>query len=67
MVANTTHSDLFNLNLILQESGIESRINELLPKLSAVYQQYYWENLLFSHNFELSANGPIFLHSTKSE
>lgn len=65
LVTSSVHNDLFNLDQLMLDSGITQEIETLLPKLSKVYQQFFWEKELFSHNFELSGNGPIFLHPVK--
>ena len=44
---------------------LQQKIEGFLKTTSQIYQQYYWENILFGQNYEMSVNGPIYLHPQK--
>lgn len=65
IVLNSKGTDLNNLiNLIWP---IEQELQGILEETGYVYQQFFWEKELFGHNFELTGNGPIYLHPQKAK
>lgn len=46
---------------------LHDRIAKQIDSGSSILQQYFWEKELFGQNFELSINGPIYLHPAKGK
>ena len=61
LVKSNDNSILFND----EQNALHEEIQKFLENNAKIYQQYFWENELFSKNYELSVNGPWYLHPQK--